>query len=109
MLLDSAVTAYPYLGIGLLIAMALNSISIIRAYFTLFTGARHATSVSLVVGTRERVAVIVIAGLLLGGGLYPQSGVASRHEAATRILNDRVARLARPFRVVIDEGELTTR
>jgi NADH-quinone oxidoreductase subunit M len=89
MLLDGAVETYPYVGVGLLIATALNGISILRAYFLLFTGSRHAPTVSLRAGPRERFAAIALAVLLLVGGLYPQPGVATRHEAAERILRDR--------------------
>ena len=94
MLLDGTVGSHPFVGVALLLAMALNSISLIRTYFVLFTGSRLAPSVSLRVGVRERFAVVVFAILLLGGGFYPQPGVASRYGTAERILSDRADRSA---------------
>lgn len=90
MLLDGAVHTYPYVGVALLAATALNGISIVRAYFLLFTGTRHAPTVPLRAGFRERFAAVALAVLLLVGGLYPQPGVASRHEAAEHILKARI-------------------
>jgi NADH-quinone oxidoreductase subunit M len=60
-----------------------------RAYFLLFTGARHVSSVSLVIGPRERIAVLTLAVLILAGGLFPQPGVSSRERAAEAILQER--------------------
>ncbi|MGC1273351.1 MAG: proton-conducting transporter membrane subunit [Planctomycetaceae bacterium] len=103
MLLDGAVETYPFVGVALLVAMCLNGISILRAYFLLFTGSRHASTVSLRVGWRERFAVVVLAGLLIGGGLYPQPGVVSRHEAAERIRRDRAALFDRSLERYADQ------
>ena len=41
LLVDSAVEASPYVGIIVIAAGALNGIAVLRAYFLLFTGARH--------------------------------------------------------------------
>ena len=57
------------------IAAALNGIAVVQAYFRLFTGTRHVSSVPLQVGLRERFAVLTLAALILGGGLFPQPGV----------------------------------
>jgi NADH-quinone oxidoreductase subunit M len=89
LLVDGAVAANLTLGLAVVLAAALNGIAVLRAYFRLFTGARHATTVSLRLGVRERIAVLALAALLLGGGLYPQPGVASRYRAAAAILADR--------------------
>ncbi len=72
---------------------ALNGIAVLRAYFLLFTGARHVSTVSLGIGLRERFAVLTLSALILGGGLFPQPGVATRRRAAEQILEDRAARL----------------
>ena len=64
-----------------------------RAYFLIFTGARHASTVSLGIVLRERVAVLSLSAVILGGGLYPQPGVATRRLAAAEILDDRRERL----------------
>jgi NADH-quinone oxidoreductase subunit M len=74
-------------------AGALNGIAVLRAYFFLFTGARHVSTVSLGIGLRERAAVLSLSVLILGGGLFPQRGVATRQRAAEEILQDRRKRL----------------
>jgi len=89
LLVDGAVQAFPYVGIAVVIAAALNGIAVLQAYFRLFTGRRHVTSVPLAIGMRERVAVLTMAALVLGGGIYPQPGIVSRHHAATSILESR--------------------
>jgi NADH-quinone oxidoreductase subunit M len=93
LLVDSAVEASPYVGIIVIAAGALNGIAVMRAYFLLFTGARHVSTVSLGIGLRERVAVLSLSALILGGGLFPQPGVATRRRAAEEILEDRAKHL----------------
>jgi NADH-quinone oxidoreductase subunit M len=88
-LVDSAVEANPYLGIAVVATSALNGIAVVRAYFFLFTGARHVSTVSLAIGVRERIAVLTLSGLILGGGIFPQLSVSSRQRAAEEILQDR--------------------
>src|SRR5262249_44527693 len=88
-LVDSAALANPYIGIAVVGTAALNGIAVVRAYFFLFTGARHVSTVSLAIGLRERVAVLTLSALILGGGIYPQPGITSRHRAAEEILQDR--------------------
>jgi NADH-quinone oxidoreductase subunit M len=89
LLVDGAVQAYPLVGIAVVIAAALNGIAVLKAYFLLFTGTRHVSTVPLGIGLRERLAVLTLAALILGGGLYPQPGVASRHHAAQELLKGR--------------------
>jgi NADH-quinone oxidoreductase subunit M len=97
LLVDSAVEASPYVGFAVVAAGALNGIAVVRAYFRLFTGARHVSTVSLEIGLRERIAVLTLAALILGGGLFPQPGVATRHRAADEILKERqIRRLDQP-------------
>jgi NADH-quinone oxidoreductase subunit M len=55
----------------------------------LFTGARHVSTVSLGIGLRERIAVLTLSALVLGGGIFPQPGVFTRQRAAEEILRDR--------------------
>jgi NADH-quinone oxidoreductase subunit M len=93
LLVDSAVEASPYVGIGVVTAAALNGIAVVRAYLRLFTGARHVSSVSLGIGARERLAVLTLSGFVLAGGLFPQPGVLTRHRAAEAILHERKAQL----------------
>jgi len=52
----------------------------------------HMALVSLKVTPRERVAVLTFAALVLGVGLFPQAGVASRNRAAVDVLDDRRTR-----------------
>jgi NADH-quinone oxidoreductase subunit M len=94
LLVDSAVEASPYVGVVVVAAAALNGIAVLRAYFLLFTGARHTSSVSLGIVPRERVAVLSLSALLFGGGFFPQPGVATRQRAAEEILRTRALHLA---------------
>ncbi len=89
LLVDGVVSVNLWAGLGVIAAAALNGIAVVRAYFLLFTGARHASTVSLGLGLRERAAVLTLAALILGGGLIPQPGVTTRHRAAEEILNGR--------------------
>jgi len=74
-------------------AAALNGIAIVQTYLRLFTGVRHVTMVPLAARRRERVAVLTLAAIIFGGGLFPRPGVLSRYEAATRLLEARATRL----------------
>lgn len=85
LLVDGAVQAYPFVGIAVVIAAALNGIAVLKAYFLLFTGTRHVSTVPLAIGWRERLAVLTLAVLIIGGGLFPQPGVASRYQAALEL------------------------
>jgi NADH-quinone oxidoreductase subunit M len=107
LLVDSAVEASPYAGIIVIAAGALNGIAVLRAYFFLFTGARHVSTVSLGIGLRERAAVLSLSALILGGGLFPQLGVATRQRAAEEILQDRRKRLQLEKPIPYDETVLT--
>jgi NADH-quinone oxidoreductase subunit M len=89
LLVDGAVQTYPYFGIGVVIAAALNGIAVVQAYFKLFTGTRHVSAVPLQIGMRERITVLVLAVLILGGGLLPQRAVSWGHRAAMDILHQR--------------------
>jgi NADH-quinone oxidoreductase subunit M len=89
LLADSAVEVSPLLGIAVVSAAALNGIAVVRAYLLIFAGARHHSTVALGIGGRERFAVLAFSALILGGGLFPQPGVSSRHRAAAEILAER--------------------
>lgn len=89
LLVDGAIEANLPLGLAVVAATALNGIAILRAYLLLFTGTRHSSTVSLRLGLRERFALLTLLALLLGGGLFPQPGVVSRHLAAEQLLNQR--------------------
>jgi NADH-quinone oxidoreductase subunit M len=93
LVVDGAVETNPWIGFFVVAAGALNGIAVVRVYFLLFTGKRHASTVALGIGIRERIAVLTLSALILGGGLYPQPGVSTRYEAAEAILRDRKHRL----------------
>lgn len=94
LLVDGVVETYPYIGVAMVVASALNGIAMVRVYFILFTGTRYASSVSLQIGLRERLAVLALAALVLIGGLYPHPGIASRYQAAEELLEHREAGLS---------------
>ena len=89
LLVDGVVEAYPTVGVAVVLAAAINGIAVVRAYFLLFTGTRYVSSISLEIRPRERYAVLLLAALILVGGLFPQPGVASRFGAAEQILRSR--------------------
>jgi NADH-quinone oxidoreductase subunit M len=89
LLVEGATEANFYFGIAVIIAAALNSIAVMRAYSLLFTGARHASTVSLEVGLRERIAVVTLTALIFAGGLLPQPGLTTREHAAEKIMRER--------------------
>jgi NADH-quinone oxidoreductase subunit M len=89
LLIDGAVEAGVFMGLGVVLTAALNGIAVVRAYLRLFGGARHVSTVALNIGLRERIAVLTLTALILGGGIYPQPGIQSRYRAAVEVLNDR--------------------
>ena len=52
------------------------------AYFRIFNGKVHTGTIDLRCRLAERVAVMVLSVLIIGGGILPQPGVASRYHAA---------------------------
>jgi NADH-quinone oxidoreductase subunit M len=92
LLVDGVVEIYPHVGVAVALATALNGIAVVRSYFILFTGTRYVSSVSLRPGLRERFAVLTLAMLIFGGGLFPQPSVESRNHAAAAILRERAKR-----------------
>jgi NADH-quinone oxidoreductase subunit M len=89
LLVEGAVQVNPFVAVAIVIAAALNGLAMLAAYFRVFTGVRRFTSIDLSPRLPEQIAVLVLIGLLLGGGLYPQPGVASRHHAAERLVAER--------------------
>jgi NADH-quinone oxidoreductase subunit M len=86
LLVEGTVEFYPLVGAAVVFAAALNGIVILKAYFHLFTGTRHFTTISLQPRKAEKRAAILFGLLVLGGGLWPQPGVQSRYHAATELL-----------------------
>jgi hypothetical protein len=73
-------------GFGLMLHVLENGIAIIRVYLLLFTDARHTSTVSLELGLRERIVILMLSTLVLLGGIVPQPSVSSRRRAADAIL-----------------------
>jgi NADH-quinone oxidoreductase subunit M len=92
LLVDGAIHANLPLGLGIVFAAALNGIAVVRAYFMIFTGSRHSSSISLQITPRERIVLLIIAALILGGGFYPQPGIYTRHKAAEQLIKIRSER-----------------
>jgi NADH-quinone oxidoreductase subunit M len=78
----------PLIGSLVVVATMLNGIAVMRAYFRIFTGTRHATSIPMRSLFEEQVAIIGLSLLIVVGGIYPQPGVASRYRAAVHLLED---------------------
>lgn len=89
LLVEGVVDIYPMMGFAVVLAAALNGIAVVKAYFHVFTGTRHQATVSLVCRPSERVTILLMVILIIGGGLFPQPGVRSRYHAATELINMR--------------------
>lgn len=80
-------------GLGYSVTLALiamlNGIAILRAYFSLFTGKRPTTSVSLQMTAPERTGIVIIALLVFLAGWFSPAVVASRHRVAEELLERR--------------------
>jgi NADH:ubiquinone oxidoreductase subunit 5 (subunit L)/multisubunit Na+/H+ antiporter MnhA subunit len=105
LLVEGAVDVYPLVGLAVVVAAALNSIAILRAYFRIFTGRKFETSVMLRSRPSERFAVTVLTILVLGGGLWPQPGVASRHHAAMELMDHRDRCANQPEALIVPETQ----
>ena len=104
LLIEGAVGVFPFVGLAVLMAATLNGIAIMRAYFRIFTGRRFQTTAILRSRASERFALLVLTFLVLGGGLWPQPGVASRYHAAQELLRLRM----NPEQVIEPDDEAVT-
>lgn len=89
LLIEGAVAVYPLVGTLVVIAAALCGIAVLQAYFRIFTGHANRTQVPMYARPSERIAVLILTLLILGGGLVPQPGVASRYHAAYELIVQR--------------------
>jgi NADH-quinone oxidoreductase subunit M len=89
LLIEGAVSVYPLVGMAVVVATALNGIAILHVYFRLFTGTRRTAAFSLRARLPEKIAVLILVALIVGGGLFPQWGVASRYHAAKELIRMR--------------------
>jgi NADH-quinone oxidoreductase subunit M len=90
LLVEGAVEVYPQIGTAVVVAAALNGIAILLAYFRIFAGRRSTTPVAIGIRWPERISVSMLSILILGGGLFPQLGVASRYHAALELEKHRL-------------------
>lgn len=89
LLIDAAVHVSPWAGMLVVIVAALNGLAVLHAYFRVFTGCRHPGTIDLRARLSERIAVLTLTLLILGGGLFPQPGVGSRYHAAVELTEAR--------------------
>jgi NADH-quinone oxidoreductase subunit M len=85
LLLSGSVERFPHLGFILVGATALNGITALRMYFSLFCGHRQAP-VPLALRRRELATFAALALVLIVAGLFPSGVITSRTEAASRLL-----------------------
>ncbi|MCA9194520.1 MAG: oxidoreductase [Planctomycetales bacterium] len=85
LLVEGAVAIYPTIGFAVVLAAALNGIAILKVYFRIFTGKRTVGEMTFRARWQERVAVLVLSLLIIGGGIAPQLGVQSRFHAAQEL------------------------
>lgn len=90
LLVEGAVDVYPIVGLAVVFAAALNGVCVVKAYFHVFSGTRHTATVSMGCRPAERITILAIVVLTIGGGLIPQPGVQSRYHAARAMLEHRL-------------------
>jgi NADH-quinone oxidoreductase subunit M len=96
LLVDGAIAENLGVGLAVIAAAALGGIAIVRVYLLLFTGARPHSTVDQNIRVRERIAVLTLLVLIVGGGLFPQPGVSMYQHIAEGILEDREASMKPP-------------
>lgn len=106
LLFESAVNVYPFVGLAVALAAALNGVAILQAYFRVFTGRRFTALISLRSRWPERMAVLTLALLILGGGLFPQPGLSSRYHAAMELIESRRMRNGQTPMLEADHGPI---
>ncbi len=94
LLVEGAIGVYPLVGLAVVLAATLNGVAVVLAYFRVFTGTRHLASISLKCRTSERITILILTALIVGGGLYPQPGVSSRYHAAVALMEHRGVKAA---------------
>ncbi len=89
LLVEAAIEISPWVGGVVVVSTALNGIAILQAYFRIFTGTTHHSTIQLASVPSERIAIMTFTLLLIGAGLWPQPGVHSRFDAAVELLDHR--------------------
>jgi NADH-quinone oxidoreductase subunit M len=88
LLIDGIVGSYPYSGMVVVLAAAINGMAIVRAYFLLFTGKRYKSTVDLRIGFAEKFSVLTLASLIFLGGFFPQFGLVACYTAAEQLRSE---------------------
>lgn len=89
LLVEAAIEISPWVGGVVVVSTAINGIAILQAYFKIFTGTTHHSTIPLASVRSERIAIMTFTLLLIGAGLWPQPGVHSRYDAAVELLDHR--------------------
>lgn len=105
MLFDGALSTGVHVGLALIVATAINGISLLNVYFRVFAGGAHRSTISISRRPAERLAVLGLAAIILAGGLFPQAIVASRYKAAVNLLATRVSTIPTE-EIALTEGPL---
>lgn len=79
LLVQGAVAEFPILALTLVVATALNGMSVMRCFFALFTGSRRSVGLRDL-NRREWVAVSLLLAVLLTGGIVPRLFVSDAKE-----------------------------
>ncbi|PKL74610.1 MAG: hypothetical protein CVV27_19595, partial [Candidatus Melainabacteria bacterium HGW-Melainabacteria-1] len=90
MLSDAATRTHWFFGLLVIASTALNGIAMLRAYAILFLGSRPRSGLDLRIRRVELAAFLLLLLLLIGGTIWPQAGIESRHAAAELILGHRL-------------------
>ena len=103
LLVEAAIEISPWVGGVVVVSTAINGIAILQAYFRIFTGTTHHSTIPLASVRSERIAIMTFTLLLIGAGLWPQPGVHSRYDAAVELLDHReVAKQVSKFKAKAD-------
>ncbi len=103
LLVEAAIEISPWVGGVVVVSTAINGIAILQAYFKIFTGTTHHSTIPLASVRSERIAIMTFTLLLIGAGLWPQPGVHSRYDAAVELLDHReVAKQVSKFKARAD-------
>ena len=83
---DPVILARPqFLETDVVIVAALNGLAVLHAYFRIFTGTHPLASIDIQARLPEKIGILVLTLLILGGGIFPQPGVSSRYDAAREL------------------------
>ena len=86
LLIDGTIQSNLAIGLVVIAVSGLNGIAVMRAHWAMFTGRRHVGSTPLPVTRAERFAILALAFVIFGGGLFPQPGMASRDRASDAVV-----------------------